>query len=1209
MASRKAKRSFFRKKYGYNQPDPLEEEENLAEMKPNKEDVRRQKIQYFRNELRKISQKAGPKTIFDKKRIGALEFQLAIIENGGLSSRIRQKFVEDFNQWTLGNHKKWNHPTLTPWGYRSLARLPGVAEYHKERVYKRVHYLNKLAELYMEGPHDINSAYIFYKYIVRRCYPRNEQDFLREMDQFFPDDYLLIDDSETYKKHIGDTFGKDAAGAPCVQKGDLSKTMARESAGVQNKAPRIVTGVTKGQFVPLGGKGASMAESAIHGTEVSKEYLYDPGKDLDYEYKYNFGTLLDPIYTKDDDGDDGIGGGDEGDDGGDLKMFDGFTVDDFKTFLMGRVVMQNFTSEDSEDVIDEVNNIVTEIKELNTTDMVIINNLLERIANARNTDDDDGDGGGGGDGEDDDDGGDGGGGYSDVSDDDGGDGGGGGGDEGDDDDDGGDGGSGGGDEGDDGGDLTEKLNEIKLLLRINLAGYKFYESTDTKYKNIAQDITAEIEALNTTGKEEAELLVARMNSAQTMYDEEIKARETEEREKKEEEERRKKEAEERKMIEAEAARLAKEAEEARLAKEEEERKRKEAEAARLAKEEEERKRKEAEAARLAKEEEERKRKEAEAARLAKEEEERKRKEAEAARLAKEEEERKKREEAERLAKEEEERKKKEEAYLGISFKPMFVEGRTENSEKLEAMEKEGEARESAMDSLKNVIAGSKNEDLKKRAKALLNKAYTLPVDDFESRADALVEEMILAKEAEERKRKEAEAARLAKEEEERKKKEEEEKRVNAIFLKNQKMIEERKRKEAEAARLAKEEAERKRKEEEEVQRVMEEALRNAANDIKEKQEQERKRKEAEAARLAKEEAERKKKEEEEKMSETERRNKTDEINKKFTAILKTYKNDKKEMIKQIDDILKEADWLPQKRVKYYTGVRDRKQAELDKEERDAKFIVKGGDVPRSELNKALDRHIGRFGKVSEKQREELMRGGREYAGESVDKPPTRAELEELHRLEAEEKKEESMITNENVSTGGKVQRAFVKEKLSDIPKQTSKPVKEDDRSLVEKINMLAQLRGNIPSSRGVNFISNTENAKNRAENIYDMTTSMSAAELNKARMLYEVMNDELNVPRTPTLSQRVNKTLSKLAEIQTKYKTQNTKYATFIMNIKEAGSLYGATPEIAGQLSHLLEEVKKYSNTHARTMNILETIKEMILLPSAIAYIKSKRPK
>lgn len=102
----------------------------------------------------------------------------------------REAYAVEFQQWLLGSSKynvqKWpSGPSRghlkTPWGTRPLTCFPDTVGYLSEFAVKRMKFQEAIAILYCTGPVDLNSAWLYFKYIVCGTeLPSNQTEFLKD---------------------------------------------------------------------------------------------------------------------------------------------------------------------------------------------------------------------------------------------------------------------------------------------------------------------------------------------------------------------------------------------------------------------------------------------------------------------------------------------------------------------------------------------------------------------------------------------------------------------------------------------------------------------------------------------------------------------------------------------------------------------------------------------------------------------------------------------------------------------------------------------------------------------------------------------------------------------------------------------------------------------------------------------------------------------
>lgn len=111
-----------------------------------------------------------------------------------------EAFADDFRFWLRGkdlvdvegdDNNKIDHelaktlPWNGPFDGPQLMHLPGVADYFDQFVDRRAEFEKKLTSLILRGPHDLTSAFYYYKYVVRglNANPDEQIKFLQSYDR------------------------------------------------------------------------------------------------------------------------------------------------------------------------------------------------------------------------------------------------------------------------------------------------------------------------------------------------------------------------------------------------------------------------------------------------------------------------------------------------------------------------------------------------------------------------------------------------------------------------------------------------------------------------------------------------------------------------------------------------------------------------------------------------------------------------------------------------------------------------------------------------------------------------------------------------------------------------------------------------------------------------------------------------------------------
>lgn len=140
-----------------------------------------------------------------------------------IGQRVNEEFIQDFIKWLTGrsvfNATKYfeivkdemGHPVSKevtggcPWGNTPLTNLPGVSEFLDQGIDRRDNVIRYISKLKMRGPRNLNEAYMYYKYILRKVAVDDDACFeVEEMSDF---DYPV--DPET-----GNTVGPDTIDVP-----------------------------------------------------------------------------------------------------------------------------------------------------------------------------------------------------------------------------------------------------------------------------------------------------------------------------------------------------------------------------------------------------------------------------------------------------------------------------------------------------------------------------------------------------------------------------------------------------------------------------------------------------------------------------------------------------------------------------------------------------------------------------------------------------------------------------------------------------------------------------------------------------------------------------------------------------------------------------------------------------------------------------------
>ena len=252
----------------------------------------------------------------------AHEFFISQRRKDLLTGHADRDFLDEFHLWLKGL-SRFNRVTspggklLTPWGRRPLTFLPDVQAYLDEFVDQRVRYEQELRKLRLRGVDSLNTAWLYYKYLVRRQLLKRSPDDLRMGIVHFLDDFRTFGNMPTQgvmdRERDPDPVWRQALGATAEAQG-IAGPM-----GLYGKAPTDYTGADGGL------QGASnpraVAQNYSQMMEGRTDALYETSEDMakrapigmgivQYE-EGEPGDLSDPIPYVEDYGDDALFGGDD----------------------------------------------------------------------------------------------------------------------------------------------------------------------------------------------------------------------------------------------------------------------------------------------------------------------------------------------------------------------------------------------------------------------------------------------------------------------------------------------------------------------------------------------------------------------------------------------------------------------------------------------------------------------------------------------------------------------------------------------------------------------------------------------------------------------------------------------------------------------------------------------------------------------------------
>lgn len=204
------------KKYEFP-PDMITEEENSDKIKLTWDQIKRQMDKQIENRILASEQRGDYITSKEWKAARVR------IEAKSIGQRINEEFVQDFIKWLTGrsiyNSEKFFElvhdgdgqvvsKDITPgcpWGNTPLTNLPGVSEFLDQGIDRRSRVITYIAKLKLRGPRNLNEAYMYYKYILRKT--AVDEDTCYEVESMADFDYPVDPDT-------GETVGPGDTDVP-----------------------------------------------------------------------------------------------------------------------------------------------------------------------------------------------------------------------------------------------------------------------------------------------------------------------------------------------------------------------------------------------------------------------------------------------------------------------------------------------------------------------------------------------------------------------------------------------------------------------------------------------------------------------------------------------------------------------------------------------------------------------------------------------------------------------------------------------------------------------------------------------------------------------------------------------------------------------------------------------------------------------------------
>ena len=167
------------KKYEFP-PDMITAEQNEKKMKLSWPQIKRLMGKQIESRIFSSNQSGDPVTAQQWKAVSVR------MQAKDMSQRINEEFIQDFIKWLTGrstfNSTKYfeiihdDHGVAVskevtlgcPWGNAPLTNLPGVSEFLDQGIDRRSKVIDYIAKLKMRGPRNLDEAYMYYKYILRK---------------------------------------------------------------------------------------------------------------------------------------------------------------------------------------------------------------------------------------------------------------------------------------------------------------------------------------------------------------------------------------------------------------------------------------------------------------------------------------------------------------------------------------------------------------------------------------------------------------------------------------------------------------------------------------------------------------------------------------------------------------------------------------------------------------------------------------------------------------------------------------------------------------------------------------------------------------------------------------------------------------------------------------------------------------------------------
>jgi len=200
------------KKYEFP-PDMITAEQNEKKMKLSWPQIKRLMSKQIESRIYSSSQSGDAVTAKEWKAVSVK------MQAKDMSQRINEEFIQDFIKWLTGrsvfNSTKYFEVIADergtavskeitggcPWGNKPLVDLPGVSEFLDQGLDRRSKVIDYIAKLKLRGPRNLDEAFMYYKYILRKV--AVDDDACYEVQEMADFDYPTDPDT-------GNTVGPDS---------------------------------------------------------------------------------------------------------------------------------------------------------------------------------------------------------------------------------------------------------------------------------------------------------------------------------------------------------------------------------------------------------------------------------------------------------------------------------------------------------------------------------------------------------------------------------------------------------------------------------------------------------------------------------------------------------------------------------------------------------------------------------------------------------------------------------------------------------------------------------------------------------------------------------------------------------------------------------------------------------------------------------------